>query len=684
MSNPFRDEQVRAVSWWIEIEDLAWPSQEVIDKVTKKADALYKARANLAIIFGAHFRWDFLYHWDQLHEYIAFVAKQLHQRNILLFDHHSSVLTHRHKTFEDRRKMLENSHHLGYLSPSSSASTDLTFNNYHLNDWRMIDLQTKKPLFLNGYMAEQFCINNPNFIESYQIYIKKLLKETNIDGLMSDDGIYYSGFTSCGCFYCQQQFQKKFNKQIPQLSNLKFWGNHDNPTFNDYIQLRYQNTRNYLNKIRDVLPKKFPLMTCCSSSINQYCTPCAMDYSNYLSSCNIVMLEMVGDTPKQNGRLFSEVSSAIHHIEIAKQKSIPCIGLGYGFSQNTGEILWGFNKFIGSGTWFSTLKGRLGIEKKFQNELPDEAYCVKRVYRYEEKNEKLFNCKGISKIAVYFSKNTRDYWATSYFDYVEKFNNLINSLFEQGYDIEIVESNSKLDNYQYLLIPFAVCISNNEFNKFMDWRKSESINRQILFFGLIGTHDENGRIRKTQILEKFGLKIQYKIKLRSKTFPLMDEIWEKGNDVVIQSSKKWHILDSNVQWHPCCPDNNSVKFLAKINPENLTDDISVSQNDSWYFKLKEDFQGCIQLHGICRNYKITKNHHLENKRPHNKQGISIIKSALPKFKNKKISISFKKKYFNVRLHEVLGRSKKLIIKNNKIEFNVNKNIFYWILSLGNN
>ena len=81
-------ERRRIASWWITWEDLNWPDYDSLDKVKARAEGLAKASVNTAMIFGTHFRWDWMPFFPLLHHYIATVAEELHKYDIKLYDHH--------------------------------------------------------------------------------------------------------------------------------------------------------------------------------------------------------------------------------------------------------------------------------------------------------------------------------------------------------------------------------------------------------------------------------------------------------------------------------------------------------------------------------------------------------------------------------------------------------------------
>ncbi|MBO5721485.1 MAG: hypothetical protein J6S19_00075, partial [Lentisphaeria bacterium] len=76
------EQSMRAASWWISWRELEWPTLDNRDAIRRRADEFAAAGVNLAVIFGAHFRWDFMPYWTMLHDYMAHVAEALHERNI--------------------------------------------------------------------------------------------------------------------------------------------------------------------------------------------------------------------------------------------------------------------------------------------------------------------------------------------------------------------------------------------------------------------------------------------------------------------------------------------------------------------------------------------------------------------------------------------------------------------------
>src|ERR1035441_10169367 len=121
-------ERYRAVSWWLTWEDLTWPNEALMDKIRRRADRCAASGVNCCMLFGAHFRWDFMSLWGRLHDMVRFIGTELHQRQIVLFDHHSSVLTHRPRNRDEALNIWRSNRHHVPFYPSAEAAADLQFN----------------------------------------------------------------------------------------------------------------------------------------------------------------------------------------------------------------------------------------------------------------------------------------------------------------------------------------------------------------------------------------------------------------------------------------------------------------------------------------------------------------------------------------------------------------------------
>lgn len=509
-------ERYRAISWWLDWNDMLWPDQAIADKICRRADQAAESGVNLAILFGMHFRWDHMPLWSRLHDLIAYTAEELHARQIALFDHHSSVLTHRPRTREDARDILRrNRHHVPFY-PSLEAAAAWTFEGQSINEWRMIDVETGQPAYLPTYTAEQFCMNNPHFRASYQAYVRKLVRETGIDGLMSDDGIHYAGWRTCGCRWCRERFARDFGRVLPPVSDTGFWGNRDSEAFQDWIAMRFEDSGDFLGCVKQALPAGFPLLSCCSTSDYAAAPSSGLTYQEYIKHCDIVMLEMCGNSPNLMGTWNGQMASQMLHLSIAHAAACPCLGLGYGFSPDAAFFVWALNKFLGADTWFSTLPGRLTGPADEISRLAGDAELVAEGFCWEKAHPHLFTGQPDTQVAVFFSRATRDTYGQTHQDYTLDYHLTCSALQDGGIDFGVVTTIPDVDCCPVLVLSSVICLSEEEMARLEAYLQAGGT---VFAFGPTGLRDRRARLLDQTWLRPYDIHMQVEEPERCPTFP---------------------------------------------------------------------------------------------------------------------------------------------------------------------
>ncbi len=409
-----KPEPKRITTWWIRFGDLNWPRPEGRDLIRRRAEKAAAANATTAMIFGAHFRWDYLPYFELLHDYIAAVAEELHSLGLELWDHHSVNLVHRYDTREEMRHvMLHSGPHLP-LSPSRAAAASWEYEGKRLNDWRMTDVRTGEPLRYPQYAGEGFCVRNPDFLDAYLSYVKKLIRDTGIDGLSADDPIHYMHFASCGCPHCRAELKRRTGLDLPPVTDLSFWGNWDNPAWQEWIDLRYEATGSFFRRLSAAVPPGFEILSCGADSAAPNAVAAASDGRRFLEGCTRVNIEMSGNTPPCRDPLTNNtpvasryVTSSLHR-SAAQETGARCFSTGFAFSESTADIIWALNKALDSDCWLITLKPRLGLPDRILDTLPDEDDIIGPAYTFEKKHPELFGGEPAGRTAVYYSYTARD------------------------------------------------------------------------------------------------------------------------------------------------------------------------------------------------------------------------------------------------------------------------------------
>ncbi len=491
----------RAIGWWLTFDDLTWPNPGLMDKIRQRADQCVASGVNCCIVFGAHLRWDFMPLWERFHDELRFVVDELHQRKILLFDHHSATIVHRPRNRDEALDIWRrNRHHIPFY-PSREIAATWQFAGSHLNDWRMLDVETGAPVFVPAYTAEQFCMNHPGFRKGYAAYVKQLLADTRIDGLMSDDMLFYADWRACSCQFCRDRFHRDYGHDLPPVSDANFWGNRRSQAFRDWIKMRFQTPADFLAEVKNVLPEKFPLLTCCSSSDNYYLPSFGMSYQDFIQSCNHVMLEMVGQTPAIEGTWDDRVPSQLLHLDIARQHHAACFGLGYGFFPDTAFFIWAVNKFLGSDCWFSSVKGRLDASPTELGALADDSQLVSEGYNWEKAHPELFQGEVETDTAVFFSRTTRDFYGQVIGDYCSDYNVSCLNLLRAELPCEVLTEIPVHGKTRCLILSSVMCIERSQRRQLVEFLKAGGM---IIATGPTGHYDEHGNAVAKSWLEEFG------------------------------------------------------------------------------------------------------------------------------------------------------------------------------------
>jgi len=468
-------ERKRIASWWVRWPDLNWPSHDNLDKIKRRAEGMAEADVTAAMIFGTHFRWDYMPFFTMLHDYLATVAEELHKNGVKLYDHHSVNLIHRYHDGDVeamRHVMLHSGPHLPFC-PSYEAAENWEYNGMRLNDWRMIDVKTRDVLWHPQYASEGFCHRNPDFIEGYRHYLRRLIADTGIDGLSADDTVYYMHYNACACPHCRAELQRRAGIDLPTVEDQGFWGNWENPAWHHWVDLRMEATGEFFAKIKEDLPEGFELMSCGASSATSGAMSLGSDARKFLRGCTMVNLEMSGNTPPYKGDPVTVNSSmshrlinSSHHLAAGRETGAGCFGTGYGFTQVSADHVWAVNKALGSSCWFSTLKQRLGLPDHVLDTLPDEWDLVGHAFGFEKNHPELFGGSQVGQLAVYFSYETRNhtfFGALGRNGYYRDYHITLKELFRAGLSPHTVfEFPAGPEEYPIVLLPSAAAVTEEE------------------------------------------------------------------------------------------------------------------------------------------------------------------------------------------------------------------------------
>lgn len=636
----------RIAAWWFALSDLDWPSPDGKEKIERYAKELSESNADTVILYGAHFRFDWLPYFTILHSYIKAIADELHKYGIKLLDHHSVNLVHRYDTVEEMEHcMLHSGPHIPF-SPSREAAASWEYEGKRLNDWRMIDVKTGKPLYYPQYAAEGFCYRNPDFVDAYISYAKRLVADTGIDGIMADDAVNYMHMNSCACPHCRAELKRRTGLDLPDMHDQSFWGNFSSPAFKEWINLRFEASGNFYEKLRAALPKDFILTACGNASAPPNAIGQGADVRQFLRGCNYANLELCGNTPAYKGDpvtvnspISKQIVDSALHYAVAKEKGVRCFGTGYGFSKPSAEIIWALNKFVGADCYMSTLKPRLGLKKEYLDKLPNEAELVKDVFTFEKEHIDLFSGTTAASIGVYYSYTTRNttFFGATLGGYFKDYSSTLLSLLESGMCAEtIVHFPKSADQIKVVILPSVIAFTKEEEKEMADYISAGGKVYALGYTSLSGV--ENCADLPTHPdckAEDFFSKIRDKVWhqsaswLRNTTFPDL-----KG---------EWQTTDTGVTFNQTRP-SDKVFFAEVVN--RIKEDLGESEveliSQQGYYVNRFSAKGSEIVQILAADFDTKIDEHLDKIRFHRSR-VNLITDATAIGVAEKIVFKTKKK-----------------------------------------
>ena len=625
----------RLVSWWIKWEDLNWPNADNLECIRRRADLMAASSASAAIVFGTHFRWDWLPFFEILHDYLATVAEELHSRGMKLYDHHSVNLVHRYDTREEMRNVILHSQpHLPF-SPCREAAATWRFNGRLLNDWRMIDTTTLKPLYYPQYAAEGFCHRNPDFIAAYCEYVKKLIADTAIDGLSTDDTKHYMHFRSCACPVCRRALRERAGVELPPASDADFWGNWDNPAWRTWIDVRFESTAIFQKAVREVLPEGFPMMSCGSNSAGPNAPSSGSDAVHFLAGCNVQHLELCGNTPPYkhdpvtwNRPIISHFVNASYDASAAEKVGARCVCVGFGFVEATANIIWAVNKSMGASCWFSTLKGRLGLSSAELEKLPDDISPAGRAFGFEKRHPELFGTRLIRQLGVFFSRETRDH--TLFGNLVNghscDFSNTVQLVAGAGISVgTVLEMPEDTTEYQLLLLPGVAKLTDEESRKL---RHFAAAGGKVLINGPSGFPEARSPWR----LPNRPAKPFWEFKPGTAEVGAGVMEWKSAKVAAPElSGAAWREIVPNIWYHPArLPDGELAETMLEFVRKFLRPlPVKLRGTDGYLAMMhrKDDDGACI-VHLLAEDFDTDIDHRLDEIRTHRSR-VNLITKVEP-------------------------------------------------------
>ena len=414
--------------------------------------------ANAIIMSGLHSRHTYFTHLKRGQDFMSSISKEAHAHGIKIIDHHDTTL-------------------LWNLDGGFRIMAE-----------RLPEVNRNVADNLPAY---QFCLNNPDFNRKYTEYILGIVCG-GIDGFMIDESTFYQ--ERCGCQYCRDLFHKETGWYIPVNETDDFFTNKRNPirqAFLNWHKIKVGNWWADLRKAIDTVNPAVSLLiytTHYGFTSNYASLGHGLDLLNAARGADFMGTEIMSRNIVRSARAIVPYRKAKNLLRTAF--NIPIWGLTYGQQNNYAQSFgWAINTMHQQSTWNGEAINEEG--PKYYMTLID-------------KHPELLRGTNVSKVAVLYSSNSRDWqqspgFPTEIFGTAQTLESM-----HVPYEIigEMTLGTPAMDKYDVLITAGASCLNEKETKALLDFAG----NGGTLFITTnTGFYNENGdNVAKWPFADIFG------------------------------------------------------------------------------------------------------------------------------------------------------------------------------------
>jgi len=509
----------RVASWWLMKDDFYWPDYDIQEEIVRRAAHFAANGVNMVVIFGFHFRWDYVPYFERIRSLFRRITEECHRHGIHVCDHYSDTLIHRPRNDEDRWFLRERANHHVVIYPD--CDQDFAFEGTFRESWSQIDVRTNESVYFENYRCHAFCPNNPDFQRASLVYARRQLDETGMDGLMNDDLHFLPDYHACACKHCRERFRTEWGHELPPVEDREFWGNQENPAFRDWIAMRLRSTGDHYVRLRKELGPERPLFACCCETSSRRVVDKAMVCDEFSRGCNVTSMEMMGLNPVGRWRdihasqaVFQAIASggdflrgdAAHVLDV--EEPDPFVPLIYAEVPQQFSMCWAMQVAWGARSWVSKRnQARNDLEARAVYD--DESHLADSL-KWQAAHEDLYvGTRRVADVGVIFSPATRNFASPEEANAHRAEHILWTQLMaDHGVLSEAVlaqalcgsEAGNKLARrYSLILAPRVVATDDLELEGLLGYLVTAG---NVLVTGTMGTHTAEGARRQSPLLDR--------------------------------------------------------------------------------------------------------------------------------------------------------------------------------------
>ncbi|MBT3271692.1 MAG: hypothetical protein HN368_00950, partial [Spirochaetales bacterium] len=347
---------------------------------------------------------------------------------------------------------------LFYHSTCSFANPSLGIFTEHEKTMFSVDGETGEYAFIQDWGGWYlWCMNNPDFRNEYYRLAKLMVEETQVDGMMTDEVYFRTGWFDCVCPHCLEKFGKAGPK--PDFSN---------PDWREWIRFRLQSTGDFYEGLRKAIGG-IPLLGCKNDEPN----PSHSQYygennDERMRGTNILFTEVCTRKGKEEWR--NTAANCATYQGIGVHYGAPVLGLSISETKDI-EFAWALRMAHGIRPWgvgSILMKRSLSPEDNLSDNQADLAEYA-RLFRWEDQYGDLLAkaVRPVADVAILLSSSTRDQYDCRDNGFVREFHGWCYALTDAHIQFAVVHEDDldKLnDEIKVLILPHAACIPDFSFN----------------------------------------------------------------------------------------------------------------------------------------------------------------------------------------------------------------------------
>jgi hypothetical protein len=321
-----------------------------------------------------------------------------------------------------------------------------------------IDGETGEYAFIENWCGWYlWCMNNPDFRNEYYRLARLMVEETHVDGMMTDEVYFRTGWHCCVCPHCLE----KFGKAAPDPDFA-------NPDWREWLRFRLRSTGDFYEGLREAIGG-IPLLGCKNDEPNpSHSQLYGENNDERMRGTSILFTEVC----TRNGReeWHSTATNCAAYQGIGAHYQAPVIGLAISETKDI-EFAWALRMAHGIRPWgvgSALMERSLSPEDNLSDNPADVAEYA-RLFHWEDQYSDLFaNAAGpAAEVAVLLSSSTRDQCDCRDHAFYREFHGWCNALTDAHIQFAVVHEDDldKLsDQFKVLILPHAVCVPDFSFS----------------------------------------------------------------------------------------------------------------------------------------------------------------------------------------------------------------------------